>query len=122
MQGENGGTHAPVALTRARCLRYRGAVEPRRSTASLPGGLDAAREERQMKLLAMLAHPDDAEIWAGGTLFKHTQRGDQALIVYMAATEDSVRGEEGKRGAAILGAEVAFVGLTDGQVRDTSDT
>ena len=29
----------------------------------------------------------------------------------MAATEDSVRGEEAKRGAAILGAQVAFVGL-----------
>jgi N-acetylglucosamine malate deacetylase 1 len=102
-------------------LRYRGVMEPRRSTASLQGCLDAAGKERQMKLLAMMAHPDDAEIWAGGTLFKHTQRGDQALIVYMAATADSVRGEEAKRGAALLGAEVAFVGLTDGQVRDTSD-
>jgi LmbE family N-acetylglucosaminyl deacetylase len=74
-----------------------------------------------MKLMAILAHPDDAEIWAGGTIFKHTQRGDQARIVYMASTRDSVRGEEAQQGAAILGAEVAFVGLSDGQVRDTED-
>ena len=74
-----------------------------------------------MKLMAILAHPDDAEIWAGGTIFKHTQRGDHARIIYMAATGDSVRGEEARRGAAILGAEVAFVGLPDGQVRDTAE-
>jgi N-acetylglucosamine malate deacetylase 1 len=75
-----------------------------------------------MKLMAMMAHPDDAEIWAGGTICKHTERGDEALILYMVALEGSVRGEEAKRGAAILGAEVSFVGLTDGQVRDTPET
>src|SRR5262245_25435757 len=78
-------------------------------------------EERRMKLIAVMAHPDDAEIWAGGTICKHTERGDEALIVYMAATEDSVRGEEARRGAAILGAQVSFVGLTDGEVRDTPE-
>ena len=74
-----------------------------------------------MKLMAILAHPDDAEIWAGGTICKHTQRGDEALIVYMAASEDSVRGQEAQRGAAILGAQVSFIGLADGQVRDTPE-
>jgi N-acetylglucosamine malate deacetylase 1 len=74
-----------------------------------------------MKLIAILAHPDDAEIWAGGTICKHTQRGDEALIVYMAASEDSVRGQEAQRGAAILGAQVSFIGLADGQVRDTPE-
>jgi N-acetylglucosamine malate deacetylase 1 len=76
-------------------------------------------KERLMKLMAILAHPDDAEIWAGGTIFKHTQRGDHARVVYMAATAGSGRGAEAKQGAAMLGAEVAFVGLPDGQVRDT---
>jgi LmbE family N-acetylglucosaminyl deacetylase len=71
-----------------------------------------------MRLTAIMAHPDDAEIWAGGTICKHVERGDEALIVYMAATEESVRGKEAKHGAAILGAQVAFVGLPDGQVRD----
>jgi LmbE family N-acetylglucosaminyl deacetylase len=74
-----------------------------------------------MRLMAIMAHPDDAEIWAGGTICKHTERGDAALIVTMAATADSGRGEEAKQGAALLGAQVAFVGLTDGQVRDTPE-
>jgi N-acetylglucosamine malate deacetylase 1 len=74
-----------------------------------------------MRLTAIMAHPDDAEIWAGGAICKHTERGDEALIVYMAASEDSVRGQEARRGATILGAQVAFVGLTDGQVRDTPE-
>jgi N-acetylglucosamine malate deacetylase 1 len=75
-----------------------------------------------MKLMALMAHPDDAEIWAGGTICKHAERGDETFILYMAAIEASVRGEEAKQGAAILGAQVAFVGLTDGQVRDTPET
>jgi LmbE family N-acetylglucosaminyl deacetylase len=82
-------------------------------------GIGALLKEGHMRLTAIMAHPDDAEIWAGGTICKHTERGDEALIVYLAAIEDSVRGEEAKRGAAILDAQVSFVGLTDGQVRDT---
>jgi LmbE family N-acetylglucosaminyl deacetylase len=74
-----------------------------------------------MRLTAVMAHPDDAEIWSGGTICKHVERGDEALIVYMVATADSMRGQEAKRGAAILGAQVSFVGLADGQVRDTPE-
>jgi LmbE family N-acetylglucosaminyl deacetylase len=59
-----------------------------------------------MRLTAIMAHPEDAEIRAGGTVGKHVARRDEALIVYMAATEDSVRGEEAKRGAAMMGARV----------------
>jgi LmbE family N-acetylglucosaminyl deacetylase len=51
-----------------------------------------------MRLTAILAHPEDTEIWAGGTICKHVARGDEALIVYMAVTEDSVRGEEASGG------------------------
>lgn len=74
-----------------------------------------------MRLMAILAHPDDAEIWAGGTIRKHTQRGDEAHVVYMTATAESVRGAEARRGAAILGAQVSFIDLPDGQVRDTPE-
>jgi LmbE family N-acetylglucosaminyl deacetylase len=28
-----------------------------------------------MRLTAIMAHPDDAEIWAGGTIRKHVARG-----------------------------------------------
>jgi N-acetylglucosamine malate deacetylase 1 len=74
-----------------------------------------------MRLTAVMAHPDDAEIWAGGTICKHVERGDEALIVSIVANEDSVRGKEARCGAAILGAQVSFVGLADGQVRDTPE-
>jgi LmbE family N-acetylglucosaminyl deacetylase len=74
-----------------------------------------------MRLTAVMAHPDDAEIWSGGTICKHVERGDEALIVYMVAHEDSMRGKEARRGAAIMGAQVSFVGLADGQVRDTPE-
>src|SRR5688500_15168127 len=74
-----------------------------------------------MRLLAVMAHPDDAEIWAGGTIAKHAGRGDEVSILYTAAHEDSLRGQEAQHGAAILGAKVSFVGLMDGQVRDTPE-
>ncbi|HEX9868366.1 MAG TPA: PIG-L deacetylase family protein [Candidatus Tectomicrobia bacterium] len=74
-----------------------------------------------MRLTAIMAHPDDAEIWAGGTIRKHVERGDEALIICMVANEDSLRGVEATRGAAILGAQLAFIGLADGQVRDTPE-
>ena len=45
-----------------------------------------------MRLTAVMAHPDDAEIWSGGTIRKHVERGDEALIVYIVAKEDSVEG------------------------------
>ena len=75
-----------------------------------------------MRLTAIMAHPDDAEIWAGGTICKHVERGDEALIICMVADEASLRGVEAARGAAILGAQLACVGLADGQVRDTPET
>jgi N-acetylglucosamine malate deacetylase 1 len=74
-----------------------------------------------MRLTAVMAHPDDAEIWSGGTIRKHVERGDEALIVYIVAKEDSVRGKEARCGAAILGAQVSFVGMADGQARDTPE-
>ena len=51
-----------------------------------------------MRLTTILAHPEDAKSWAGGTICTHVARGDEALIVYMAATDDSVRGEEASGG------------------------
>ena len=38
-----------------------------------------------MRLTAIMAHPDDAEIWSGGTICKHVERGDEALIISMVA-------------------------------------
>ena len=32
------------------------------------------------RIVAIFAHPDDAEIRAGGTLYKHSQRGDSVAV------------------------------------------
>lgn len=33
-----------------------------------------------MKIMAVMAHPDDAEIWCGGTLIVHSKIGDAVRI------------------------------------------
>jgi len=33
-----------------------------------------------MRLIAVMAHPDDAEIWCGGTLIMHAVKGDEVHI------------------------------------------
>ena len=55
------------------------------------------------RVVALLAHPDDAEILAGGTLFKHRQRGDSVEICRVTYTPDTVRGQEGPRGPSASG-------------------
>jgi LmbE family N-acetylglucosaminyl deacetylase len=65
------------------------------------------------RVVAILAHPDDAEILAGGTLYKHLQRGDSVGICSVTYTPDSVRGQEGAAGAQRLGAEFTCLGLQD---------
>lgn len=81
-----------------------------------------------MDVLAIVAHPDDADIFCGGTLAKHADRGDDVTIVHMTrgeyggldATEAevaAVREEEARASGAVLGAEtVDFLGFEDGRV------
>jgi LmbE family N-acetylglucosaminyl deacetylase len=65
------------------------------------------------RLVAILAHPDDAEILAGGTLYKHRQRGDSVEICSLTYTSDSVRAQEGAEGARRLGVDFTCFGLPD---------
>jgi LmbE family N-acetylglucosaminyl deacetylase len=65
------------------------------------------------RIVAILAHPDDAEILAGGTLYQHRQRGDSVEICSVTYTPDSVRGQEGAAGAQRLGADFTCLGLPD---------
>lgn len=37
-------------------------------------------ESNPTRIAVIAAHPDDAEIWCGGTICKHTSRGDQVRI------------------------------------------
>jgi len=65
------------------------------------------------RLVAILAHPDDGEILAGGTLYKHRQRGDSVEICSVTYTLDSQRGQEGAAGARRLGVDFTCFGLPD---------
>jgi len=74
-----------------------------------------------MRLMAVMAHPDDAEIWCGGTLILHAEMGDAVRICTLSYTRESVRGKEALEGARRMGCEVEFLGLEDIAVRDTDN-
>lgn len=52
-------------------------------------------------VLTVMAHPDDAELWAGGALALHTQAGAPVTIAIPPA--DEIRAREAATGAQALG-------------------
>ena len=86
-----------------------------------------------MRVLACCAHPDDAEILIGGTLAKYHQRGDDVFIAITTNGEVGhptwpkeeivrVRHDEALRGAAVLGAELFWLGFHDEFLFDSEAT
>ncbi|MFB6155541.1 MAG: PIG-L deacetylase family protein [Haloferacaceae archaeon] len=80
-----------------------------------------------MDVLAIVAHPDDADIFCGATLAKHADRGDEVTIAHMTrgeyggvdTTQDelaAVREREARASGAELGADVEFLDFEDGRV------
>jgi len=55
-----------------------------------------------MNIAVFFAHPDDAEIWAGGTLKKHVDLGDK-VTSYMFHELNDIRIAESKQALSILG-------------------
>ncbi|MFH1294062.1 MAG: PIG-L deacetylase family protein [Pseudomonadota bacterium] len=74
-----------------------------------------------MRVMAVMAHPDDAEIWSGGTLILHAEKGDAVRICSLSYTGESTRGREACEGAKRMGCEVEFLGLEDTAIRDTDE-
>lgn len=74
-----------------------------------------------MRLMAVMAHPDDAEIWCGGTLMLHAEKGDDVCICTLSYREDSQRGMEAKEGARQMGCKVELLGMKDAAIRDTEE-
>ncbi len=82
----------------------------------------------QIDLLAFGAHPDDVELFAGGTMAKMAALGHSTGIVDMSCGELGTRGtpalrkEEAAKAAKILRVKVREnLGFTDGDVRITSE-
>jgi LmbE family N-acetylglucosaminyl deacetylase len=74
-----------------------------------------------MKILAVMSHPDDAEVWCGGTLAKYTAWGHRGHIVVMTYAAGDLRGQEALQGAGILGCSIDLLGYRDSHLRDTDE-
>ena len=61
-----------------------------------------------MKILNCFAHLDDAEIWAGGTLLKHSKRGDEIITITFSKNNEK-RIEESKLSHSKLNAELVIL-------------
>ena len=86
-----------------------------------------------MNVLAICAHPDDAEIWCGGTLAKYAKRGDKVTIAIATYGEvgsitlpkqeiAEIRRKESIEAAKVIGAELIWMGYPDEFLFDTADT
>lgn len=84
-----------------------------------------------MNILAIAAHGDDIEVQCGGTLAKCAARGDN---VHMCVVTDgrgrpkgdpdqiaAVRHKESQESAAVIGAELHWLGIPDGGLRYTEE-
>src|SRR5262245_2409005 len=60
---------------------------------------------RAASIVAVLAHPDDAELWVGGTLALHAAAG-AAVTVVVPRHDDEIRNDEAERSAKILGVDL----------------
>lgn len=87
------------------------------------------------RTLVVIPHPDDAEVWAGGTIARWVREGSE--VHYVICTDGSrgtddpevdtaelaaTRGREQLAAADILGVKnVVMLGRPDGELEDTSD-
>ncbi len=84
-----------------------------------------------MNVLAIAAHGDDIEVQCGGTLAKCAARGDK---VFMCVVTDGrgrpkgnpdeiaeVRRKESLASAAVIGAELVWMGIPDGGLKPTDE-
>ena len=86
-----------------------------------------------MNVLFVGAHPDDIECWAGGTAARYAQEGHK--LFFCIATNGNVgssthtqeeiaavRHQEARNGAAVVGAELIWMGFDDEFLLNTRET
>ncbi|MHA1304979.1 MAG: PIG-L deacetylase family protein [Candidatus Heimdallarchaeaceae archaeon] len=85
-----------------------------------------------MKVLAIGAHPDDVEIFCGGTIAKYAAKGHEIVMVSVTNGEIGskelsceeiikIRRKEGEAAAKVIGAEYVWMGYRDQQFMITND-
>jgi LmbE family N-acetylglucosaminyl deacetylase len=62
--------------------------------------------------MGIFSHPDDAEIWAGGTLLAHSAGGDDTIVCILTHGDDP-RADEARRGAELLHARLVHLAFRD---------
>lgn len=83
--------------------------------------------ERALDVLAIGPHPDDVELFAGGTVGKLVAAGHRVAILDLTRGEAATRGtpelraNEARRAAEVLGVTRDQLGLPDGGIRDTAE-
>lgn len=82
-----------------------------------------------LDVLAIVAHPDDAELLCGGSLLRSKDHGERTGILDLTRGEMGTRGspetrqEEAERASRILGLDVRRnAGLPDGRILNTPET
>jgi N-acetylglucosamine malate deacetylase 1 len=86
-----------------------------------------------MRVLAIGAHPDDVEFHCGGTLLRYREEGHE-VVIGIATNGDlghceippdelaQIRRSESEEAAAMLGAELIWLGIRDGFLFDDEPT
>ena len=80
-----------------------------------------------MRVLAVGAHPDDVEFSCGGTLAKYARAGHTVIMAYATNGDKGhfrippselacIREKEARQAAAVIGAEVIWMGYPDGDL------
>jgi LmbE family N-acetylglucosaminyl deacetylase len=69
-------------------------------------GLSMGREGAPLKVLALGAHPDDAEIGCGGTIFKLIADGAVGSVCWVVLSGNDARGDEARASAEAMLADV----------------
>ncbi len=84
-----------------------------------------------MRILAITAHPDDAEIFCGGTLIKCVQRGDTVIVCHTSSGSlghmfippkeiSAIRAQEAKKAGTLAGIEVIWGGFDDLEIYENN--
>jgi two-component system, NtrC family, response regulator HydG len=121
--------HAVVAMRAGASEFLPKPVEPDRLATVVAALVEQHRQRRaaaEVSVLAISAHPDDAEIGIGATLAKHARQGHRVTMLTLSGGEiggtSSVRAGEARAAAELLGARLVHRSLPDTSISEGPPT